>query len=91
MPILIKKAGETNGFISDEANKALSMMVHSVSENRAISALLASTSHRNPAARAKAAAHLAKALEVVGYARLLHVRSSARPHVHPWGIFSLYA
>ena len=75
VPILIKKAGESNGFICEEANKALTMMVHSVSESRAIVALLASSSHRNPAARAKAASHLARALEVMGYGRLLHVRS----------------
>ena len=74
VPVLIKKAGESNGFICDEANKALSAMVHNVSESRAIAALLSSASHRNPAARAKAAAHLAKALELMGYARLLHVR-----------------
>ena len=77
VPVLIKKAGESNGFICDEANKALSTMVQSVSESRAIAALLGSASHRNPAARAKAAAHLAKALELMGYGRLLHV--SARP------------
>ena len=73
VPVLIKKAGESNGFICEEANKALSSMVNNVSEARAISALLGSASHRNPAARAKAAAHLAKALELMGYGRLLHV------------------
>ena len=78
--MLIKKAGESNGFICDEANKALSAMVHNVSESRAIAALLSSASHRNPAARAKAAAHLAKALELMGYARLLHVRAFSAPH-----------
>ena len=80
VPVLIKKAGESNGFICDEANKALSAMVHNVSESRAIAALLSSASHRNPAARAKAAAHLAKALELMGYARLLHVRRFTTPH-----------
>jgi len=78
VPVLIKKAGESNGFICEEANKALTMMVNSVSEARAITALLASASHRNPAARAKAAAHLAKALEVMGYAKVLQSRELDR-------------
>ena len=78
VPVLIKKAGESNGFICDEANKALSAMVHSVSEGRSIAALIASAAHRNPAARAKAASHLAKALELMGYGRLLHSRELER-------------
>ena len=79
MPILIKKAGESNGFICDEANKALSAMTHSVSEARAIASLISAfASHRNPAARAKAAAQLAKALELMGYGRLLHSRELER-------------
>jgi len=78
VPVLIKKAGESNGFICDEANKALSTMVHNVSESRAITALLSSASHRNPAARAKAASHLAKCLDLMGYGRLLHSRELER-------------
>jgi len=78
VPVLIKKAGESNGFICDEANKALTMMVHNVSESRAITALLTSWSHRNPSARAKAATHLAKALEVMGYDRVLQSRELDR-------------
>lgn len=78
VPMLIKKSSETNGFICDEANKALQSMVHNVSETRAISALASCTSHKHPGARAKAALHLSKTLEVMGAARVLHSRELER-------------
>ena len=55
VPVLIKKSAESNGFICDEANKALQAMVRGVSESRATGALVACSAHRNPSCRAKAA------------------------------------
>ncbi|KAL3898954.1 MAG: hypothetical protein SGPRY_012735 [Prymnesium sp.] len=78
VPMLIKKAGETNGFICDEANRALAAMSQAVSESRAISALVACSTHRNPAARAKAALHLSRAIETMGYSRLLQSKELER-------------
>ena len=77
VPVLIKKAGESNGFICDEANKALAAMVQSVSESRAIAALLGSASHRNPP-RAPRRRRTSPTLELMGYGRLLHSRELER-------------
>jgi len=78
VPMLIKKAGETNGFICEEANRALTAMGQAVSENRAIAALVGCSSHRNPAARAKAALHLSRVVETMGYGRLLQSKDLER-------------
>ena len=40
VPVLVKKSAESNGFIADEANRALAAMAASVSEGRAIGALV---------------------------------------------------
>ena len=53
-------------------------MVHSVSDSRAVHALASCTGHRNPSARAKAALHLSRALEVMGYSRVLQSRELDR-------------
>jgi len=74
VPMLIKKSAETNGFIADEANRALMAMAASVSEGRVICALAACASHRNPQARAKAAIHLSRALESMGWRRVLQMK-----------------
>lgn len=73
-PVLIKKCAESNGFIAEEANRALAAMAVSVSEGRAIGALAGCASHRNPQARAKAALHLSRALEGMGWSRVLGMR-----------------
>jgi len=69
---------EFNGFICDEANKALQAMISGVSESRATSALVACSAHRNPSCRAKAALHLSRAFEQMGYARVLQSREIER-------------
>lgn len=78
VPMLIKKSAETSGFIADEANKALAAMAASVSEGRVISALSGCATHRNPTARARAALHLSRALEGMGWGRVLHMRELDR-------------
>jgi hypothetical protein len=77
-PVLIKKSAESNGFIAEEANRALAAMATSVSEGRAIGALAGCASHRNPQARAKAALHLSRALEAMGWSRVLGMRELDR-------------
>ena len=73
-PVLIKKSAESNGFICDEANKALHAMIVHVSESRCTAALVACSTHRNQTYRAKAALHLSRALEQQGYAKVLQSR-----------------
>lgn len=47
-------------------------------QSRAIGALVGCSSHRNPAARAKAALHLSRVVEAMGYDRLLHSKELDR-------------
>lgn len=69
---------ESNGFICDEANRALQAMIRGVSETRATLALVSCSAHRNPSCRAKAALHLSRAFEQMGYTRVLQSREIKR-------------
>lgn len=68
VPPLVKKAGEVSNagrenFLTSEADRTLSEMVHRVSECRAVTALLACSTHKGPYVRARVAFHLDELLE----------------------------
>ena len=62
----MKKTGETNHFILEQAEKALRAMVQNVSSSKAIAILVANAGHKNGAVRAKVAMFLCECIEVVG-------------------------
>ena len=69
--VLAKKAGEVSNagrdtFLAQEADRALAEMGRSVSENRAIAALLGCTSHKSATVRQKVASHLDGMMESIG-------------------------
>lgn len=51
VPALVKKAGDTSGFLCEEADRAITCMVQNVSESRVLSALTGAASHRNASIR----------------------------------------
>jgi hypothetical protein len=77
-PVLIRRATDTNAFISDAADAALAAMVSSGSEGRVVSALLAASGHKNPNIRLKAAPWLDRALSRIPPARLAGLRDLDR-------------
>ena len=74
VPMLLKKAGEGT-FLSLEADKVLDAFVARLSEGRVLSALLASTRHKNPSVRGRVAHHLETCCE----------KASDRAFAHPTG------
>ena len=69
--VLAKKAGEVSNagrdtFLAQQADRALAEMGRSVSENRAIAALLSCTSHKSATVRLKVASHIDGMMESVG-------------------------
>ncbi|KAM9294296.1 TOG array regulator of axonemal microtubules protein 1, partial [Gastrophryne carolinensis] len=69
---LLHKAGESNIFIREDADKALEAMVQSVTPGRALAALLnGGLSHLNNSVRKCAAQHMCDLLERMGPGRIL--------------------
>ncbi|EKX33088.1 hypothetical protein GUITHDRAFT_120748 [Guillardia theta CCMP2712] len=64
--VLVKKSGETAGFIADEARKAMLAMIENCSEGRTLGALLHANSSKNPLIRAKVASYLCALVESMG-------------------------
>ncbi|KAM6961314.1 TOG array regulator of axonemal microtubules protein 1 [Aplochiton taeniatus] len=70
--VLLHKAGESNAFIRQDVDQALTSMVTHCTPNRCLNALLAGgLSHLNPAVRRSTAQHLDTLVEKLGTARLL--------------------
>jgi HEAT repeat protein len=63
---LVKKAGETSGFIAEEAKKAMLAAIDNCSEHRTISALLHANVNKNSIIRGKVALFLQVAIENLG-------------------------
>ena len=66
VPKLIKRSSETNGFICQEADMTLDVMVQSTNPLRALNCLLSCADHRNPGCRAKTAIHINKIIQHEG-------------------------
>ncbi|NXO47673.1 TGRM2 protein, partial [Aramus guarauna] len=70
--VLLHKMGDTSEFIQKGANRALAIMVGSVTPARAMTALMASgIQHRNVLVRKCAAEHLVTVIERIGAEKLL--------------------
>lgn len=66
VPVLLKKAADTAGFIGSEAEHALDVMVEQCSESKALSALLGASRHKSPVVRLKSARWLFSVVEKLG-------------------------
>eukprot|EP00743_Colponemidia_sp_Colp-15_P007986 GILK01008649.1.p1 GENE.GILK01008649.1~~GILK01008649.1.p1 ORF type:complete len:1647 (-),score=313.75 GILK01008649.1:294-5174(-) len=66
VPVLLKRAADTNTFIAEEAEKAMLAMTQCVSENRALGSLLNCSGNRNVVAKAKIASYLERVVERMG-------------------------
>ena len=60
LPTLLRRAGDTNAFLSDAAGSALEAVLANAGDARLLSGLLAASSHAHPGVRAKAAPFLAR-------------------------------
>ena len=63
---LAKKAGETSGFIADEARRAMLVAIQNCTETRVISALLHANTHKNPTIRNKVASFIGWVVDQMG-------------------------
>eukprot|EP01052_Picozoa_sp_SAG31_P005894 SAG31_NODE_266_length_18815_cov_17.009243_14_plen_523_part_00 len=66
VPVLVKRACETNNFICEEADQALAKMVACSGDAAALAALIQQAGMKNGLVRSKAAKNLAKLTEVAG-------------------------
>lgn len=73
VPLLLKKAGETNMFLAEEANRALCVMLRYCTESKTLAALLNHCNDTHKVVKQSAANYLSKAVEIMG-ARIFQLK-----------------
>eukprot|EP00003_Mantamonas_plastica_P019248 TRINITY_DN3154_c0_g1_i1.p1 TRINITY_DN3154_c0_g1~~TRINITY_DN3154_c0_g1_i1.p1 ORF type:complete len:1701 (-),score=599.48 TRINITY_DN3154_c0_g1_i1:9-4373(-) len=84
VPVLVKKTGETNVFITDAVDQALGSMVENATDSKVLASLMVVGGHKNPQVRGNAAFYMdillakmgTRVLSVKGFDRLLKLVAS---------------